>query len=521
MKKIISIFAIISMMFFFIPTYGVKASQLKTSEFLQGKLSGKLTKDMSGVYKFLNDNKAKFGVENAEKEFVELKSMDDDLGFTHIKIQQVVDGIPVYGDEYIIHFNKDGEVYAANGTFDASARKNKADKAKFIKPSKAMDIAKAQVTFDELEMEPTAKLYLYNTDNEYVPVYEVRVNFISPEPGDWHLFINAVDGSIVHKYNRIVSASATGSGKGVLGDTKPLNLTQVTVTSRKGAQTQYQLIDSTTSAAISTYTANYGTRIPGAIVYSSTNVINDPAAVDAHYYARVVYDYYKTKFGRNGINNANMTMKSTVHYSRNYVNAFWSGTQMVYGDGDGIQSLPLSGGLDVVAHELTHGVDDYSADLIYSNQSGALNESMSDVFGTFVEFYAQPNKADWLIGEDIWTPNKNGDALRSIADPTLYGDPDNMSSYKNLPNTQAGDYGGVHTNSGIPNKACYLTTTNSAIGVTKAEQIYYRALTYYLTSSSDFHAARMALSRAASDLYGAGSLEVKAVEAAWTAVGVN
>jgi len=257
------------------------------------------------------------------------------------------------------------------------------------------------------------------------------------------------------------------------------------------------------------------------VVYSTTSIINDPAAVDAHYYAGVVYDYYKTKFARNGIDNKNMAMKSTVHYSRNYVNAFWNGAQMVYGDGDGVNSLALSGGLDVIAHEMTHGVDENEADLIYANQSGALNESMSDAFGTFVEFYSQSNKAEWLIGEDIWTPKISGDALRSMADPTKFGDPDNMSDYQYLPNTQAGDWGGVHTNCGIPNKACYLTATNSAVGIVKAEQIYYRALCNYMTVSTDFSGARAALVQSAADLYGAGSPEVMAVNNAWTAVGVN
>jgi len=474
---------------------------------------------MNGVYKFFNDNKVKFGVEKAESEFTQLTSKYDNLGFKHIKTQQVVNGIPVYGNEYIVHFNKNGEVYAVNGSFDPKARKTKVDKAKVIKPTKAINIAEAQVKFDALDKEPTVKLYLYNVNNSYVPVYEVRLNFIYPEPGDWHIFVNAVNGSIIHKYNRIASATTTGTGKGVLGDIKNLNLTYVAQSKKTTAK--YQLIDSTRQALITTYTANYRTRTPGTVVYSTTNIINDPAAVDAHYYAGVVYDYYQSKFARSGIDNRNMAMKSTVHYSRNYVNAFWNGAQMVYGDGDGVNSLALSGGLDVIAHEMTHGVDENEADLIYANQSGALNESMSDTFGTFVEFYAQSNKAEWLIGEDIWTPKISGDALRSMADPTLYGDPDNMSSYKNLPNTQAGDWGGVHTNCGIPNKACYLTATNSAVGIVKAEQIYYRALCNHMTVSTDFSGARAALAQSAADLYGAGSAEVMAVNSAWSAVGVN
>lgn len=517
MKKFLSVLTIISVLAFLIPGFKVSAAA-GTPEFVQGKLSGKLTKDMNGVYKFFNDNKIKFGVEKAESEFIELTSRFDNLGYKHIKTQQVVDSIPVYGSEYIVHFNKNGEIYAVNGSFDPAARKTKVDKTKFIKEDKAIKVAKQQVKFNALDKEQI-KLYLYNNGSGYIPVYEVKLSFIYPEPGYWYIYVNAENGSIVKKYNRIENEAVTGTGIGVLGDTKTLNLNYVA--GSKKTSSQYQMIDSTRPAVITTYTANNRTRLPGSIVYSLTNVINDPAAVDAHYYAGMVYDYYKTKFNRSGLDNNNMAMKSTVHYSRDYVNAFWNGAQMVYGDGDGVYSLALSGSLDIIAHEMTHGVDSYEADLIYENQSGALSESLSDSFGSFVEFYGQPNKSDWLIGEDVWTPYIPDDALRSLEDPTIFGDPDNMDDYNYLPNTQDGDWGGVHTNCGIPNKACYLTATNSAVGIAKAEQIYYRALCNYMTTSTDFSAAKSLLSQSAADLYGAGSPEVTAVNNAWSEVGVN
>jgi Zn-dependent metalloprotease len=193
---------------------------------------------------------------------------------------------------------------------------------------------------------------------------------------------------------------------------------------------------------------------------------------------------------------------------------------MVYGDGDGVTFIPLSGGLDVIGHEMTHGVDQSTANLNYTYQSGALNESLSDVFGCFVEMYGKPNKSTtdkWNMGEDVYTPGTSGDALRSLANPKLYGQPDNMSGYVNT----SSDNGGVHTNSGIPNKAAYLIATNANVGIAKAEQIYYRALTVYLTSSSQFHDERVAVAQAAADLYGAGGAEVTAVNSAFTTVGIN
>jgi bacillolysin len=513
-KKAISILTAMAMLVLISPLNAM-ASQGKAPNFQKVQLSKKLPKNMSGVHQFFKENN--FGIEDSVNELAELKSNDDSLGYKHIKTQQIVKGIPVYGNEYIVHFNQNGEVYAINGKYDAAAKDTKINKAHFIGEEKALNIAKGKVTFDKLEAPATTKLYLYNINNEYIPVYLVTLSFLYPAPGNWQFFVNAETGAIVKEINKITNVATTGTGVGVLNDTKSLNLDMVTV---KGI-TQYQLKDTTKPALITTYTASNGTRIPGSVAYSTTSTINDKAAVDAHYYAGVVYNYYNAKFNRNSLNGLGMGIKSTVHYSRNYVNAFWNGVQMVYGDGDGVNALALSGGLDVVAHEMTHAVDENEANLIYENQSGALNESMSDAFGSFVEYYAQANKFDWLMGEDIWTPNKVGDALRDMADPTKYGDPAHMNDFVVSPNTQAGDWGGVHTNSGIPNKACYLITSNSNVGVNKAEQIYYRALANYLISSSNFHDARVALVQSATDLYGASSAEVAAVNAAWTAVGVN
>lgn len=168
---------------------------------------------------------------------------------------------------------------------------------------------------------------------------------------------------------------------------------------------------------------------------------------------------------------------------------------------------------------MTHGVVEYEANLAYQNQSGALNESFADVFGTLIEYEYQKDKADWLCGEDVWTPNVQGDALRSLSDPTRFDQPDHMNNYKNLPNTEQGDWGGVHINSGIPNKAAYLVAQK--IGTDKTGEIYYRALTSYLTSSATFKDARMALIQSAEDIYGVRSSEYNAVVSAFDAVGIK
>ncbi len=482
-------------------------------------------KDVDNAHKFL---KGKFNLESSEQNFKTMKVKTDELGYTHVKMQQMVDGMPVFGNEYIVHFDNEKNIYTSNGNFDNKANNYK--KGAFINANKAIEVAKNEVGYAKgagvnQEDVLAAELYLYEVAGEYVPTYVTTVNWVHEDSfGNWLVFVDATNGDIVNKIDYIQTAkpgtgggvpttgtNSTGTGIGVLGDSKTVNTLLSNGT--------YYLIDKTrATGGILTYSANNGTSIPGTIytdIDNTWNTTTQKAAVDAQYYVGKTYDYYMNNFGRNSINGNGMAIKSTVHYSRSYVNAFWNGSQMVFGDGDGVQSLALSGGFDVIAHELTHGVTSYEANLVYQNQSGALNEAMSDIMGTAAEFYVQPTKADWLIGEDIWTPGTPNDALRSMADPTIYGDPAHMNNYINT--TQ--DNGGVHYNSGIINKAAYLI--GSKIGADKMGAIFYRALTTYMTSSTNFAGARTTCLQAASDLYGAGSTEYTTVANAFTSVGIN
>jgi len=477
---------------------------------MTGVLSAKLPANLDGVYSFFNQHKDIFKIGKAEQEFTLISSKDDKLGSTHIKVQQVVNGIPVFGNEYIVHFDQAAIIYSANGKYDPTARNARLPE-QLLDEAAAITVAKSQIQFEQLEKDITTKLYLYKVGPDYVPVYDVRLSFSLPEPGDWHVFVNAIDGSIVNKYNGIKYAdAATGTGVGVVGDTKSLNLAFSSPYFYLTDISKPMYSASTGNGYIKTYDAKNRRTLPGYAIYDIDNIFNSStqaAGVDAHYYAGVVYDYYYNNFGRNSLDGQGMNVISTVHYSRNYNNAFWNGYQMVYGDGDGITFIPLSAALDVVAHEMTHGVTDNEVGLIYQDQSGALSESYSDIFGSLIE------GQNWELGEVIYTPGIPGDALRSLSDPTLYGDPDNMVDY--LYTTS--DYGGVHTNCGIPNKAGYLI--DQAIGDYKTGQIYYRSL-LYLTSTAQFSDARLALSQAAIDLYGSNSVEYNAVQSAFDTVGI-
>ncbi|HEY0093017.1 MAG TPA: M4 family metallopeptidase, partial [Archangium sp.] len=225
--------------------------------------------------------------------------------------------------------------------------------------------------------------------------------------------------------------------------------------------------------------------------------------------------------------------KSTVHHSTNYTNAFWNGTQMVYGDSNGVDSAPLGKSLDVTVHELTHAVTSSESNLTYSNESGALNEGMSDIFAAYCESWtlgwATPASV-WMIGDDVWTPATAGDALRYMGNPTQDG---SSKDYYPTRYTGTSDNGGVHWNSGIANLAFKLLSTGGshpravtstvvpAIGVQKAGAIFYKANVDLMTSGTTFAQAKAYTEQAAGTLYGAGSAEQAAVTKAWEAVGVG
>jgi len=260
---------------------------------------------------------------------------------------------------------------------------------------------------------------------------------------------------------------------------------------------------------------------------SSANIVSDPsgdgnfndntglrAAVSAHNFTEIVYDYYLSIHNRNSWNNQGGSLISFVHgipTSTNGLpnNAFWNGAYVTYGGGDGVTFSNWAGSLDLVAHEITHGVTQADAGLVYEVQSGALNESFSDVFGVLID------SDDWLIGDAIKLPNG---ALRSMENPTLYNQPDHMDNYVTLPNDKDHDWGGVHTNSGIPNKAFYLAATS--LNREKAGKIWYRTLVNYMTPNSQFIDCANLAVQSAGDLYGGNSPERQAVRNAFRQVGI-
>ena len=391
-----------------------------------------------------------------------------------------------------------------------------------------------------------------------------RDQAISPDEASVY-FIDAMDGRVRLKYNLFENQSAVVEGTGVLGDRK-----KVSVRSQSGT---FLAADALRPPAILTYDMRGNltaalNALNGVTALTTANLAQDPSTswldgpnVDGHTFEGYTYDFYFKKFGRRGLDNNNTRIIGITHPVRAqdiliqpggivgtyYLNAFYCPTcgsdgrgMMVYGEGSGSIQFTCSGSpaftvrnfagsLDVVAHELSHGVTAYSSNLIYLNESGALNEAFSDIMGTNVEFFARPANANYLMGENLAavpTPC----LVRSLQDPLGFGSPDNYS----IRFTGSSDNGGVHINSTIASHAFYLAIESGTnrtsrlavqgVGSTNREQIekvFYRGFTQLLPSNATFSLARAATIQAARDLYGINSAPERAVTQAWTAVGVN
>jgi len=482
----------------------------------------------------------------ARAEFVRQRAHRDELGYEHARFQQTFKGVKVFGGESIVHTNPAGKQIITDDfrqgirlgdvtpTLSESAATSKAvglrggSKKLTAKPESELVIYRGKDGKDKL----TYKVQLRQEDGTAqtsMPVY----------------FIDAKTGETVFSYDNLQTGAITGTLKTLYYGSPTGNTYQHT-------DGQYVLEDHVRKVA--TYDLRQGTTTQNHFFDTDnvwgTNTTSSSLsfAATAHYAAEKTYDYFKNVHGRNGIDGNGGPLKnagidgttrfisSGVHYGSGYNNAFWNGSQMLYGDGDGKTFLPFMS-LDIAGHEMAHGVIQHSAGLIYSGESGALNESWADVFGVMVELYADGNveSADtWKIGEDIYTPTVAGDAIRYFDNPHSainagYTSDDHPDHYAER-YTGSSDNGGVHINSSIGNKVFYLVAkggthhrsnvTVKGIGTADAAKIWYKALTSYMTSSTNFAGAKTATLNAATALFGETSAQYTAVSQAWTACGI-
>ena len=474
------------------------------------------------------------------------KSLERDaFGMDHYKYQQTKDGIPLEHAEYILHV-RNGRVVSQNGVWvrESFIPSQQAGIGEAEALQRALDFLNARIYKWQVGAEEALlKKEQNNPSATYYPkgklVYYSSVKGV--EPAEWKLaykfdiyaeqplarkmiFVDAQQGGILGEEELLHTANAPGSATTVYSGAKGINA--------DNTGTGYRLRETGRGNGLETYNMQKTTSYSGAVDFvdsdnnwNNVNTNLDQYAADAHWGAEATYDYFKAKYGRNSVDNKGYALKSYVHYSTNYFNAFWDGTKMVYGDGSATNNYKPLTTLDICGHEITHGVTTFTSNLVYSYESGALNEAFSDIFGTAIEFYARPGSADWQLGKDF------GYVLRDMSNPNLKGHPDTYLGKYWYSGT--GDNGGVHTNSGVLNYWFYLlcqggTGTNdigwafsvTGIGMDKAAAIAYRTNTVYLTSSSRYSDARVASIQAAKDLYGSSSNEALQVTNAWNAVGV-
>ncbi|WP_395296436.1 M4 family metallopeptidase [Kitasatospora hibisci] len=464
----------------------------------------------------------------SEEKLVTKDVVQDANGARHLRYERTLNGLPVLGGDLVVHQAPGGTTTGVDRASTA-ALTGVSTTPKLAAPA-AQSAALAAESGSALESAP--RLVVWAADNNPRLAWETVVSSTEADgtPSKLHVVTDATSGQVIQKFEGV----KTGTGKGVFVGNVTIGTTQ--------SGSTYQMKDGARGGMYTT-NLNHGTSGTGTLYSKSTDSWGDgtasnseSAAVDAHFGVAATWDYYKNTFGRSGIRNDGVGAYSRVHYGNNYVNAFWDDDCfcMTYGDGSG-NTHPLTE-LDVAGHEMSHGVTAATANLNYSGESGGLNEATSDIFGTMVEFYANipTDNPDYLIGELI-DINGNGTPLRYMDKPSKDGaSADYWSS--TVGNKD------VHYSSGVANHFFYLLSEGSGakvingvsynsptqnniavtgIGRDKAAAIWYRALTTYMTSTTNYAAARTATEKAATDLYGAGSAELTAVGTAWAGVNVG
>jgi gliding motility-associated-like protein len=482
---------------------------------------------------------------NKDHSFKSINSIVDGDNSLHTRYGHYFKGVEVLGSEWILH-SQSGRIYSANGDIYSNVT-GEQGVSNEVAREKAKTVSGAlSFKWDFPAEEGMLKLWKEDSNATYFPKGRMAYcpkdfNFLL-EHQLCHVFeINSEEPLLRKNFYINASTNELWAAEDLLhiADVQGVANTKYrgnqTITTDSTAPGNYRLRETGRGGGIETFDMNEGTNYGAAVdfvdsnnFWNNYNTNSDEVGGDAHFGAEMTYDYLNDRFNRNSFDGNGAKIRSYVHYRSNYSNAFWNGSVMTYGDGNGTSFTPLTS-LDVCGHEIAHAITSNSANLIYSYESGALNESFSDIFGNAIEFYADSTQFNWRIGEDIMV---SGNGIRNMANPNTHGDPDTYLGTSWYGGT--GDNGGVHTNSGVQNFWFYLlsvggtgTNDNSetysvdSLGIYKAEQIAYRNLTVYLTRNSDYSDARYYGIQAAEDLYGSCGDEVITTTNAWHAVGVG
>lgn len=470
--------------------------------------------------RFFDNNKSLLRLKDPQKELLLVKeTTDTQLGTKVLRYNQQFEGYEVWPAQVVTNTSAQGYLIVVTGAYVATPEG--LDLNATVQPEVAVNSAYQHLGLAAPAKLPQPILKIYSDKGKAQELaYEVQV-----EGGmrDSQVFIGARSGKVLASISKICTGTpVSGTGVGLLSSTPlPLNLYQEG-TSYSAIDTTKAMFNGTTTPFSGVIRVKDAASTTGAPVSSTLRYgFPDKEAASALYSMGKVYDFYKSTFARESWNGTGGSLIATIRvkYPDGSLmpNAFWNGSEMFFGSAD-----KFAGAIDVVGHEVTHGVVQASSGLVYQNQSGALSESFADIFGEGVEDFVTAGAADWKIGTGLtynWgysNPQAELGTLRSFPSPEVYDQPSRMSKYV--------DAGGVHTNSGIPNYAYYLLVVglpSGGIGRAKSQQIYYRALTTKLSANSSFLDLRLAVVKSAEELHGVGSTEVLKCKAAFDAVEIT
>ncbi|PYZ94874.1 flagellar biosynthesis protein FlgM [Salipaludibacillus keqinensis] len=551
--------------------------------FVAGMLSERFEQaNGQNAKRFLEQHKDVFEMDAPEQNLKEVRATEDELGMTHVRLQQTKDGVPVDRNELNVHFNENNEVTVVNGNYDSKLDEIKLDTTPRLAKNSAMEVAKDAVNAPDFIEFEKSDLIVYPFQDDYFLAYRVNLEFHSGAAGNWFIYVDAHSGDIIDRYDAMTGIGhfeemldtapvteedpgafqsqftsgisplsidpdtlhqSRGKGIGTTGAQKNLNLGHGP--GENGGQTFY-LADQRSDEMDGIYTYNMQNTTNRMWLYENDNAswknvvydgdssswetVGQGPGVDAHKNSRIVYDYFKENHGRNSLDDNGMAIESRVHYATEFNNAFWSNglAMMTYGDGDGQQFIPLAA-LDVTAHEMMHGITHYNGGLRYRFETGAVNEAFSDTFGSIID------DRSWHVGEDImgeaWLEDGRF-ALRSSEDPGLF--PVNQSFWAYSVDGEGRypshmeefyflpgnmDNGGVHINCTILQHSAYLVSEEYDMGRDVVADVWYRSYDY-LHFDATFAEFREAILQSAIDLYGENSEEYDAFLGAFDDIGL-
>lgn len=476
--------------------------------------------------RFLQANRELLLLEDPDRELYLASQQTDELGRSHVRFAQSCRGLEVWPADIIVHLSPSGEVDLLTAAYPPTPQ---GSATAIIEAERALAVARAAIA-GGADAETTSPALFYYSSGDGLAQLAWRVELSLAADARWLVVIDAQTGAGLTAFNQVTSGNVTGSGVDLLNTSRALNVWQQGTSHYLVDCSKPMFVTSSTppgnpQGAIMVVDANHKT-LPQSGTMQCSQITSSSATsgwlkdgVSAAFGLSQTYDYYRARHARDAIDGKGGNLVGIVRYGQNYDNAFWNGQAMFFGD-----AKPYAGALDILAHELTHGVVSYSANLVYQNQSGALNEAFADIFGEMVEGWSRGTN-DWQCGVDLGKVSRSMSNPHAIEIGAGYYFPGKMSQFYGPNSPLLGmlenqDNGGVHVNCTIVTHAYYMLSAGLAdpLHVTNSARVFYRALTTHLVAQSQFLDCRLACIRSAREIFGENSKEAQRTAEAFDAV---